>query len=372
MQTILVIDDEANMRHMLTALLGRSGYAVRPRPTAGEGLARWPGSPLRLHPLRPDACPDGRPGLSRRDAASRAGCHGDHDVRLRHHRHRPRRPCSRGPTTISPSRSSRRDRADPAQGRGARAAARRTTAQLRSRLDAMDGERAFGRHGRRAARAMQEVFRPGRQGGAACGHGAHHRRDRAPARSWWRSGIHALSRRAARAVRGRQLRRHPGEPAGERALRLRQGAFTGADRDKRRPGERGGRRHPLPRRDRRAAAGPAGEAAAGAAGGGGAAARCAAAAGRWTCACSPPPTATWRRRCAAAVPRGPVLPAQRGAHPPAAAARAAPRTSPCWPTSSSTAHGPPAGLAGAAPSPRRPWTCCCATTGRATCANWKT
>ena len=34
MQTILVIDDEANMRHMLTALLGKSGYAVT---TAADG-----------------------------------------------------------------------------------------------------------------------------------------------------------------------------------------------------------------------------------------------------------------------------------------------------------------------------------------------
>ena len=38
MQTILVIDDEANMRHMLTALLGKSGYAVTTAADGSEGL----------------------------------------------------------------------------------------------------------------------------------------------------------------------------------------------------------------------------------------------------------------------------------------------------------------------------------------------
>ena len=38
MQTILVIDDEANMRHMLTALLGKSGYAVTTAADGSGGL----------------------------------------------------------------------------------------------------------------------------------------------------------------------------------------------------------------------------------------------------------------------------------------------------------------------------------------------
>ena len=48
----------------------------------------------------------------------------------------------------------------------------------------------------------------------------------------------------------------------------RKGAFTDANRDRRGPVRGGHRRDPVPGRDRRAAAGPAGEAAARAAGGG--------------------------------------------------------------------------------------------------------
>jgi DNA-binding response OmpR family regulator len=43
-QRILVIDDEANMRHMLAAVLTKAGYEVESAPGAGQ-LRRHPGKP---------------------------------------------------------------------------------------------------------------------------------------------------------------------------------------------------------------------------------------------------------------------------------------------------------------------------------------
>ena len=78
----------------------------------------------------------------------------------------------------------------------------------------------------------------------------------------------------------------------------------------------------LPRRDRRAAAGDAGQAAAGHRAEGGPAGRGQRAGAVSRPGCWRPPTRTCARGRAGPVPRGPVLPAQRGEHPAAAAARA--------------------------------------------------
>ena len=113
-------------------------------------------------------------------------------------------------------------------------------------------------------------------------------------------------------LRRDQLRRDSGEPARERAVRprarrlhRRRQADAGQDRARR-------RRHAVPRRDRRHAAGAAGQAAALPAGARGRAGRRPRARSRSTCASSAPPT----RTCAAMiatrrVPRRPVLPHQR-------------------------------------------------------------
>jgi hypothetical protein len=52
----------------------------------------------------------------------------------------------------------------------------------------------------------------------------------APARSCWRTAIHAASPARRAAVRGRQHRRRARDPAGGRVLRRGPGAYTGADR----------------------------------------------------------------------------------------------------------------------------------------------
>ena len=74
--------------------------------------------------------------------------------------------------------------------------------------------------------------------------------------------IHRASTRARRAVRRRRLRRDPAEPARVRAVRPREGLVHRRGRAARRRVRGGVGRHHLPRRDRRAAAGPPAEAAA--------------------------------------------------------------------------------------------------------------
>ena len=148
--------------------------------------------------------------------------------------------------------------------------------------------------------------------------------------------IHYSSARASAPFVRRQLRRHPREPARERAVRLRQGRVHRRRRDAGRvlPDRR--RRHDLPRRDRaRPARRHAGEAPAGAAGQGGSAWSAPRARGRSTCASSrldQPRPAEARSRGTAA--RGSVLSPQRDHDRGAAAARARRRHSRCSRTTS--------------------------------------
>ena len=95
----------------------------------------------------------------------------------------------------------------------------------------------------------------------------------------------------------------------ERAVRPRARRLHRRDRDRAGAFEAGRRRHPLPRRDRRAAARAAAEAAARARERRGAPRRRRHARARSTCASSPPPTATCAPRSQARpLPRGPLLP----------------------------------------------------------------
>ena len=177
--------------------------------------------------------------------------------------------------------------------------------------------------------------------------------------------IHEASARAGQPVRGVRLRRGGADADRERAVRPREGRLH--RRGRRAPGRLRARprRHPVPRRDRRAAAGPAAQAAARA----GAALRAPGGRRRGhrrsTCASSPPPTAISRSevrksafredlffRLSAAMLQVPPLRER-----PRGPARAGRPTS--WRRPARPLDGRP---------PRR-WRCWPATTGRATCAS---
>ena len=186
-------------------------------------------------------------------------------------------------------------------------------------------------------------------------------------------GARAARPRAARAsaVRRHQLRRDPGEPAGERVVRPRTRRFhrrrqadPGPDRT-RQP------RHAVPRRDRRSAAPAPGEAAALPAGpGGGTDRRTDADPGRRPCRVGdqPEPAGSCGR---GPIPRRSILSFEpdHPAHP--AAARAGRATGSCSraiSSPSSTANT----AAPSADSPRMRWPRSPSTHGPATSASWKT
>ena len=104
---------------------------------------------------------------------------------------------------------------------------------------------------------------------------------------------HPRPGRAARqALRRGQLRRDPRQSRGVDPVRPREGRLHRRDREARRQVRRSLRRHAVPRRGRRIAAGGAGEAAARHPGGRGRAGRRRASPSRSTCGSSRPPTAT--------------------------------------------------------------------------------
>ena len=241
----------------------------------------------------------------------------------------------------------------------------------RMREPAVIAETAAGpRRGRRHRRLLPgharglQGHRPRRRPGRA---GADHRRER------HRQGAGRPRHLPARppgqgAVPGPQLRRHPGEPAGERAVRPREGRLHRRRPPPDRQVRAVQRRHPLPRRDRRHAAGLAGQDPARAAGAGVRARRRqrddpdrrAADRGH-----PPRPEGLVGR---GEVPAGPVLPAGRLHHPPAAAARAGRRPAAAGAALPAPVQ-PRAGPGGPARSPRRRWSGCAATPGRATSAS---
>ena len=184
--------------------------------------------------------------------------------------------------------------------------------------------------------------------------------------------LHDYRQAAPRAVRRHQ---HGGDPARadrERAVRPREGRLHRRGSRKAAAGkfEQAQRRHALPRRDRRHAAGGADPAAAGAAGGrvhrgrrprraDPADVRIVAATHRDLRPAGPP----------GPVPRGSLLPPERGADAPAAAARAATRTS--RPVAPFPGRGQDEGL----PAKRLDggaWPAARYTIGRAMCASWRT
>ncbi len=148
------------------------------------------------------------------------------------------------------------------------------------------------------------------------------------------------------------------------------GAFTGAQARSVRPLRAGGGRHALPRRDRRHADGSAD------------AAPARAAAGRIHHRRRPhadPHRRAHHRRHQqgpapahppGAVPRGPVLPAQRRARSACRRCASAPTTSPT--SSAISLRSPSAKGCPPRPSSRRRWRRCSATAGPATCASWRT
>ncbi len=137
--------------------------------------------------------------------------------------------------------------------------------------------------------------------------------------------LHELSARGQGPVRRRELRGHPGDAAGERDLRPREGRLHRRARAP--PGllRAGARGHDLPRRDRRDGAGHPGQVPPHPQDGavrrlGGRRPR-----SRWTCGCSRRRTRIRSRPCRRSVPRGSLLPPECRQLDAAAAARAARR-----------------------------------------------
>ena len=134
--------------------------------------------------------------------------------------------------------------------------------------------------------------------------------------------MHACSHRADGPVRRRQLQRHPRDPAGSRVLRRQEGLLHRRRAGPRRllPGR--ARRHAVPRRDRRPAAGHAVQAAARDPGAPGARARLDPGRRGRRAHRQRHPQGPGGRRAGRPLPAGPVLPAERDRDPGAAAARA--------------------------------------------------
>ena len=131
------------------------------------------------------------------------------------------------------------------------------TAQLRRAVDERLGFRNL--IGKSAA--MQQLYDLLERVAPTLVAGAGARRERAPARSWWRARCTSRGRARARAVRRGQLRGHARDRCSRRSCSATcAGAFTGATDAAARAVRRGRRRHAVSRRDRRHAAAAAGQA----------------------------------------------------------------------------------------------------------------
>nr|GEU28562.1 hypothetical protein [Tanacetum cinerariifolium] len=283
----------------------RGGDGARPR--VGAGAAAAPPAGGGHHGPGPAARRRRRqrgPGVAAADAGCRPGPQGDRPVgqprtcqRAQGHRH--------GRLRLSPEAARRRypDPGDRARVLPARdTAGKPAHAADRSRL-------AAGRHHHPRSGHAQVVPQRGKGGAVEClgdAAGRIGQRQGAGGARFARAG-----RPPRQALRGDQLRRHSRTAARERIVRPREGRVHGRPAADHRQAGTGARRHVFPRRDRRHGAAAAGQAAALFAGAhdraGGRQAG-----DRHRCADRvrhpPGPQGAGRRR---ALPRGPVLPAQR-------------------------------------------------------------
>ena len=229
-----------------------------------DGARGARGRAARGRDHRPAHARHRRPAAVRGDPPPAPGAAGDHPHRARHDSRRGQRDAAR--------RVRLPDQAVRQPGAAAEGGRRGAPRRRRAGADAPGERRLARRASSRAARAWRTCC--GRRGWSptptpACSSSA----SRAPARSCSRARSIAPAARGDAAVRRGQLRRDPGAAARVRALRPRAGRVH-----RRRAGAQGPvpgrrRRHDLPGRDRRHAAGAAGEAAARAAGRRGAAGR---------------------------------------------------------------------------------------------------
>ena len=364
---VLVADDEASIRHVLTLVLSESGYEVRAVSDGEEALKELAArsydvviSDVRMPKV------DGMALLRQALAANPdltflvMSAYGSKDLALE---------------AVAPGRvrlhrealQARGDRLRPQEGRGAAAPGAREPPPARGTSARRAAAAPAGPQ--RAAQRAQEADRPA---GAGVDHHPDHRRVG--------HGQGAGRPRAARAVparlhalRGGELRRDPRGADRVGALRARPRRLHRRARGQARALHRGRRRHHLPRRGGRAAHAGAGEAAARAAGERGASRRReprregGRARGGRHAARSAAPGGAGR------VPRRSLLPSQRGAAQGAAAARAQRRRA-------AAGRGVPRALqpqlqsraAGERPVARRRADAGRATRGRATCASWRT
>ena len=246
MPTLLVIDDEPNVLYSLEASLPRRATRWSPPPPAGRA-STWPGAG---RPTRSSwtsgcpTCPGWRP--STRSGGIDPRLPVDPHDRLRRHRdghrgdeaRRVRVPAQAGRPAPAARRARPGRRAAPAAARagrvrpgGARPAARRTAIVGRSP-------------------AMQEVYK-------AIGRVAPQDvtvlilGESGTGKELVARALYQHSAAGRQAVPGDQLRGHPREPAGERAVRPREGRVHRGRPPAHRQVRAGRRRHAVPRRDRR-------------------------------------------------------------------------------------------------------------------------
>ena len=170
---ILIVDDDAGLRQSLGLLLNESGYEVAAEGGSRAGAGARARGALRRDPLRRAHAADGRPdvppplpGRARHGAAA-------HDERARR-RGRGHRGDAGGRLRLpAQAVQARRGAADPPQGRGARAPPAR--GGVAARLAGRGG--GAGPHDRREPLAARAA-RARRAGGGARHHGAHHGRER--------------------------------------------------------------------------------------------------------------------------------------------------------------------------------------------------
>ena len=287
---IVVIDDEVNAAAALETLLqgGRLRGRPRARRARGAAAAREGRAGRRAH--RPAHAGHGRHRAAGQDQGDPARDHGHPDDRLRHGEDRGQGHEARGRGLPRQADRRRGARGRPAEGPRAQGPAGGDAARCASGSSTSTASTTWSARARRCS----SVFKTIRQVAPSSRLGAAPRRER-HRQGARRAGAAPEQPAPQQALRHGGLRRAARDAARERALRPREGLVHRRRRHPRRPLRGGGRRHPLPRRDRRHLAHRAGEAAALPRGARVRARRAATRPSRWTCASWPPPTATSRR-----------------------------------------------------------------------------